>query len=270
MTVSTAVVLGAGGIGAACADVLAHQGLALVVADNDSQRVEALADRLRRRGVSVTARCVDISRRHALTELVSEIKASGPVDRLVHAAGVSPTQASRETILSVDLVGTALVLELFGPAMAPGSAAVAIASVAGTLFASKLTRDDEKALAHLPPEELGVLDVFSRSPDRATTYGLAKRGNQLRVRAQALGWARDHQARLNSVSPGLVATPMGRDELAGDDGDAIRALMSTSALDRSAQPSEIADAVAFLLADQSRYITGTDLAVDGGLLASMT
>jgi NAD(P)-dependent dehydrogenase (short-subunit alcohol dehydrogenase family) len=98
-------------------------------------------------------------------------------------------------------------------------------------------------------------------------YSLAKRGNQLRMAAAALAWGR-RGARINSISPGIIATRQGRDELAGQSGDSMRAMTAASARNRMGTPGDIAAAAAFLLSPDADFITGTDLLVDGGVTAA--
>jgi NAD(P)-dependent dehydrogenase (short-subunit alcohol dehydrogenase family) len=191
------------------------------------------------------------------------------ITQLVHTAGLSPTQASAEAVLRVDLLGVALVLDAFGEIIAPGGAGVVIASMAGHLF-PPLTAEQEHALAHTPASELLTLpDV---NPDNVTdsglAYGLAKQANHISVRQASLTWGR-RGARINSISPGTIATPMGHLELDSPMGEGIRALVAASPAGRLGAPEEIAAAAAFLLGPDASFITGIDLLVDGGVVAAL-
>ena len=125
-------------------------------------------------------RCEDV---YALVESAMGL---GQVTGLVHAAGVSPSQASVATILKVDLYGTALVLEEFGNVIERGGSGVVIASQSGHRL-PPLSVEQNKALATTPVEELLSLPFLQ--PDRLTdtlhAYQISKRGNSLRVMAEA-------------------------------------------------------------------------------------
>lgn len=159
-----------------------------------------------------------VADRGSVEALVQAAAALGAVDRIVHAAGVSPSQASIETILRVDLYGTALVLELFGNVVAPTGSAVVIASQSGHRLPS-LTPEEDRALATTPTEDLLALPMLApgRVDDTLHAYQLSKRANALRVSAEAVRWGK-RGARVNCLSPGIVITPLARDELTGPRG----------------------------------------------------
>jgi len=160
-------------------------------------------------------------------------------------------------------------LEEFGRVIAVEGAGIVISSMAGHL-APPLAAEQEKALAHTPADELLRLPVAS--PDNVTdprvAYGIAKRANRLRVQAASVAWGQ-RGARINSVSPGIISTPMGQQELASEAGQGMRAMIDASAAGRLGTPDDIAAAVAFLLGPESTFITGTDLLVDGGVVAAL-
>ena len=261
------VVIGTGGMGAAIARRLGT-GHSLVLADFDQHRVDALAEDLRGQGLLASSQRVDVSDRDSVAALAEYAASLGPVTGVAHTAGVSPQQAPVAAVLAVDLLGTALVLEEFGSVVADRGAGVVIASMGGH-FAS-LPADIELQLANTPTDEL--LDLPCLAPatltDSGAAYVLAKRANQLRVRAAAPLWG-DRGARVNSISPGIISTPMGQLELASENGASMQGMLDISSAKRLGTPEDIAHATEFLLDPRSGFITGTDLLVDGGVVAAL-
>ncbi|WP_290058591.1 SDR family oxidoreductase, partial [Amycolatopsis solani] len=230
MDLGVTVVVGAGGMGLAIARRLGA-GTTLVLGDHDEVRLERAAAELRGEGHQVVTQAVDVADRASVAALAATAAGLGAVTRLAHTAGVSPAQAPAERILRIDLLGVAFAVEEFGEVVAPGGAGVVIASMAGHRLAA-LPPGQERELAVTPVEDL--LDLpFVREAARSprTAYWLAKRGNQLRVQAAATRWG-ERRARLNSISPGVVATPMGHQELSGPGGDRMRAAVAASAAGR--------------------------------------
>src|ERR1022692_4910534 len=261
------VVVGLGGMGLAVARRLGS-GSTLVLADCNVASLEAAAVELRADGYRVVEHQTDVSEESSVASLAKMSTDLGRVEVLVHTAGVSPVQASVEAILRVDLLGTALMLDAFAATIANGGAGVFSASMAGTFF--QQDPDLEKRLATTPTSELLDLPELAPQavPDPGTAYGLAKRANQLRVRAASVIWGR-RGARVNSISPGVISTPMGAAELSGPNGDYMRQMVEASPARRLGTPHDIASAVEFLAGPNSTFVTGTDLLVDGGVVASM-
>ncbi|MFE5209966.1 SDR family oxidoreductase [Streptomyces sp. NPDC056600] len=263
------VVIGVGGMGQA---VARRQGAGsnLLLADFDEKLLESVADELRGQGHSVVTRAVDVSSHASVAALADAAAELGPVTQVVHTAGLSPVQAPAKAILAVDLLGTALVLEEFGRVIAPGGAGVMIASMAGYMVPpGALGADLEQALAHTPADDLLALPFLDADRLGAQgAYPLAKYANRLRVQAASRDWGR-RGARVNSVSPGVISTPMGRQELAGDSGAQMRAMVEASGTGRVGTPDDIAAAAAFLLGPEATFITGNDLLVDGGVVAAL-
>ena len=202
---------------------------------------------------------------HALVETTA---ARGDITGVIHAAGVSPSQATPEVILAVDLYGTALVLEEFGNVIAPGGAGVVIASQSGHRLGA-LTAEQDKALATTTTDELLALPMLQ--PDRITdtlrAYQLAKRGNSLRVMAEAVRWAK-RGARVNTISPGIIITPLAKDELTGPRGEGYRRMIEQSPAGRAGTPDEVGGLGALLMGSDGAFITGSDFLMDGGVTAS--
>jgi NAD(P)-dependent dehydrogenase (short-subunit alcohol dehydrogenase family) len=237
------------------------------LADNNEAALASVAEALSADGHQVDSRRVDVSSPESVRRLAEHAASLGAVTQVAHTAGLSPSQASAEAILAVDLLGTALVLDAFGEVIAPGGAGVMIASMAGHMF-PPLTSEQEKALAHNPPGELLHLDFISKITDPNFAYPIAKQANHIRVRAASAHWGR-RGARVNSISPGVISTPMGQQELASPVGEGMRAMIAMSATGRIGTPDDIAAATAFLLGPNASFITGTDLLVDGGVIAAI-
>jgi len=261
------VVIGAGLIGLAIARRVSA-GKHVVLADLHPETAEAAAKVLHNAGFAVSTTTVDVASRFSVAALVAKACAIGAVTRVIHAAGVSPSQAPAEVILKVDLYGTALVLELFGDVIAPGGAGVVIASMSGHRLGA-LTTEQDAALATTPTEDL--LSVPMLQLDQVTdplhAYQISKRGNALRVKAEAVRWAK-RGARVNTISPGIIITPLANDELNGPRGEGYRRMLALSPARRAGTADEVATMAALLLGDDGAFITGSDFLMDGGVTAS--
>jgi len=261
------VVIGAGSIGQAIARRVSA-GRHVLLADLRQENADAAAKVLSDAGFEVSTATVDVSSRGSVHALVGMATALGDVTGLIHAAGVSPSQASPGVILAVDLYGTALVLELFGDVIAQGGAGVVIASQSGHRLPA-LTAEENKALATTPTEELLALPMLQ--PDRVTdplhAYQLSKRANSLRVMAEAVRWGK-RGARLNTISPGIIITPLAKDELSGPRGEGYRRMIGLSAARRAGTPDEVGTVGALLMGPDGGFITGSDFLMDGGVTAA--
>jgi NAD(P)-dependent dehydrogenase (short-subunit alcohol dehydrogenase family) len=261
------VVIGPGQIGQAIAR---RVGIAkhILLADLRRENAEAAAEVMANAGYEVSVATVDVSSREAVHALVETARGLGEVTGLIHAAGVSPSQASPPTILKVDLYGTALVLEQFGNVIARGGAGVVIASQSGHRLLP-LTVEQNKALATTPAEEL--LGLSFLQPDQVTdsphAYQISKRGNSLRVMAEAVRWGK-RGARINTISPGIIMTPLAKDELTGPRGAGYRRMIELSAAGRAGTPDEVATVAALLMGPDGGFITGSDFLMDGGVTAA--
>jgi NAD(P)-dependent dehydrogenase (short-subunit alcohol dehydrogenase family) len=260
------VVIGAGQIGQAIARRVGA-GRHIVLADLRRENADAAADTLANAGFDASVVTTDVSSRPSVHALVEMAAGLGRVVGLIHAAGMSPSQASAEMILRVDLYGTALVLEEFGNVMAHGGAGVVIASQSGHRL-PPLTVEQNKALATTPVEELLGLPFLQPDEVKDTlhAYQLSKRGNSLRVMAEAVRWGK-RGARINTISPGIIITPLARDELAGPRGAGYRRMIESSASGRAGTPDEVGTVGALLLGSDGAFITGSDFLMDGGVTA---
>lgn len=261
------VVIGPGQIGQAIARRVGV-GKHVLLADMRQENAQAAAEVMANAGYNVSTATVDASSRQAVEALVATAAGLGEVTGLIHAAGVSPSQASPATILRVDLYGTALVLEQFGNVIARGGSAVVIASQSGHRL-PPLSVEQSKALATTPVEELLGLPFLQ--PDQVTdslhAYQISKRGNALRVMAEAVRWGQ-RGARLNTISPGIIITPLARDELTGPRGAGYRRMIELSPAGRAGTPDEVANVAALLMGPDGGFITGSDFLMDGGVTAS--
>jgi len=261
------VVIGAGLIGQAIARRIGA-GKHVVLADLRLENAATAAEVFRNAGFEVTTEEVDVSSRESVHTLAEQAAALGEVTALIHAAGVSPSQASPGTILRVDLYGTALVLEEFGNIVAPGGAAVVIASQSGHRLHA-LTADEDRLLATTPTEDLLGLPLLQPDvvTDSLNAYQLAKRGNVLRVRAEAVRWGK-RGARVNAISPGIIMTPLARDELTGPRAEGYLRMIELSPAGRAGTSDEVATLAALILGPDGTFITGSDFLMDGGVTAS--
>lgn len=269
-TTPVLVVIGAGGMGVAIARRLGV-GRRVVLGDVDAAHLAFLDKELSAEGYDVSVLPVDVTSAASVAEFAAHAAERGPLTSVVHTAGVSPAHASVKQILEVDLLGTALVLDEFGTRVAAQGAGVFIASMAGHL-AGPLDADVERQLATTPSTDLLGLPFLAAAAvqdNPAWAYMVAKRANLIRVRTAAGSWGL-RGARVNSISPGVIATAMGQAELDGDAGAVVRDLVAGSATGRVGTPEDIAAAVEFLVSPGASFITGTDLLVDGGVVSSVT
>ncbi|MGJ7536541.1 MULTISPECIES: SDR family oxidoreductase [unclassified Variovorax] len=261
------VVIGAGSIGQAIARRVSA-GKHVLLADLRQEGADAAAKVLANAGFEVSTAVVDVSSRASVHALVGTATALGSVTGLIHAAGVSPSQASPATILKVDLYGTALVLEEFGNVIAEGGAGVVIASQSGHRLPA-LSPEQNAALATTPTEDLLALPMLQpeQVKDSLHAYQLSKRGNSLRVMAEAVRWGK-RGARVNTISPGIIFTPLARDELTGPRGEGYRRMIEASSAKRGGTPDEVGNVGALLMGPDGGFITGSDFLMDGGVTAA--
>jgi NAD(P)-dependent dehydrogenase (short-subunit alcohol dehydrogenase family) len=261
------VVLGAGLIGQAIARRVSL-GKHVLLADLRQENADAAAKVLSDAGFEVSSATVNVSSRQSVHSLVERAMAIGSITGVIHAAGVSPTQASPDTILKVDLYGTALVLEEFCNVIAQGGAGIVIASQSGHRLPA-LTPEQNKALATTPTEELLGLPMLQSDQitDPLHAYQISKRGNSLRVMAEAVRWAK-RGARVNTISPGIICTPLAKEELAGPRGPGYRRMLDLSPAGRIGTPDEVGTVGALLMGADGGFITGSDFLMDGGVTAS--
>ena len=259
------VVIGAGGIGQAIARRVGA-GRHVVLADLRLETAESVAKTLEDAGFETSAAQADLASRESILKLIEHAKSFGPIRNLVKAAGVSPSQAPVATILKVDLYGTSVLLEEFGKVIAEGGSGIVISSQSGHRLHA-LTEEENAALATAPTEELLKLPFIASITDTLKAYQYSKRCNVLRVMGEATNWAK-RGATVNSISPGIIITPLANDELKGPRGEGYRKMLSLCPCRRAGTPDEVGDLAEFLMSSRGRWITGSDFLIDGGTTAS--
>ena len=261
------ILTGAGQIGMAIARRMGY-GMKIVVGDKRLENAEAVTKTLNEAGFDAEALEMDLSSRESVQGLVEHAASLGPVKALVNAAGVSPSQAPVEAILAVDLYGTAVLLEEAGRVIARGGVGVTISSQSGKRMPA-LTPEQDELLATTPADELLALEILQPENVRDTlhAYQLAKRCNEKRVMAEAVRWG-ERGARVNSVSPGIIVTPLALDEFNGPRGDFYKNMFAKAPAGRPGTADEVANVAELLMSERGAFITGTDVLVDGGATAS--
>ncbi|KAG9518609.1 MFS general substrate transporter, partial [Aureobasidium melanogenum] len=259
MVNEVAVLIGTGSIGLAIIRRIAA-GRTLLLADYNEQQLASIAELLRNEGYDVQTQATDISKQEAVAALAKRAASLGSVTRLVHAAGVSPNQASPRQVIHVDLLGTDYILEYFGEVMDRGGSGIVVSSQAGHM-GERLSAEVEYDLAYKPVSELQNHPILSGVKDSMEAYILAKRSNTLRVQAEAITWGQ-RGARINSISPGIICTPLARHELASPSAALYQEMIKESAAGRMGNPSEVGEIAALLLDERGAFVTGTDLLMD--------
>ena len=258
---------GAGQIGMAIARRMGY-GMKIIVGDKRKENAEVIAKILSEAGFDTVAVETDIASRESIQSMIACGQEYGEIAILVNAAGVSPSQAPIETILKVDLYGTAVVLEEVGKVICKGGTGVTISSQSGHRMPA-LTLEQDELLATTPTEELLSLDMLQPSAIRDTlhAYQMAKRCNVKRVMAEAVKWGK-RGARINSISPGIIVTPLALDEFNGPRGDFYKNMFANGPAGRPGTADEVANVAELLMSERGAFITGADFLIDGGATAS--
>ena len=267
MKLDVMILTGAGQIGMAIARRMGY-GKKIVVGDKKMENAEDVARIMNNAGFNAIPVEMDLSSRASILSLIAEARKYGEISMLVNAAGVSPSQASIETILKVDLYGTAVLLEEVGKIIKEGGVGITISSQSGYRMPA-LTADEDEQRACTPTEELLSLDILQPQNIRDTlhAYQMAKRCNVKRVMAEAVKWG-ERDARINSISPGIVVTPLALDEFNGPRGDFYKNMFAKCPAGRPGTADEIANVAELLMSDRGAFITGADFLIDGGATAS--
>lgn len=258
---------GAGQIGMAIARRIGA-GKKIVVGDKKLENAEATAKIMNEAGFDVVPVSMDLSDKESILDFVRTGQTYGEIAMLINAAGVSPSQASIETILKVDLYGTAVLLHEVGKVIKEGGVGVTISSQSGHRM-PQLTAAEDELLACTPPEELLSLEILQPENirDSLHAYQMAKRCNEKRVMYESVKWG-EKGARINSISPGIIVTPLALDEFNGVRGDFYKNMFAKCPAGRPGTADEVANVAELLMGEKGAFITGTDFLCDGGATAS--
>ncbi len=258
---------GAGQIGMAIARRVGY-GKRILVGDKSIDNANAIARVMNEAGFDVEPYQMDLSSRASIIGMIERAQELGEIATLINAAGVSPSQAPIETILAVDLYGTAVLLEEVGKVIAPGGVGVTISSQSGKRM-PQLTAEEDRQLATTPTEELLDLPLLRPENVRDTlhAYQLAKRCNEKRVMFEACRWG-EKNARINSISPGIIVTPLAIDEFNGPRGDFYKNMFAKCPAGRPGTADEVGALAELVMGPKGAFISGSDFLIDGGATAS--
>ena len=267
MIMDVMILTGAGQIGMAIARRTGY-GMKIVIGDKKPENAQAIAKIMNDAGFDVESMEMDLSSRESIKNLISKAQEYGDITMLVNAAGVSPSQAPIEAILKVDLYGTAVLLEEVGKVIKEGGVGVTISSQSGHRMPA-LTPEEDEQLACTPTEELLNLDILQPEniKDTLHAYQMAKRCNEKRVMAESVKWG-EKGARINSISPGIIVTPLAIDEFNGPRGDFYKNMFAKCPAGRPGTADEVANVAELLMSGKGAFITGADFLIDGGATAS--
>ena len=243
-------------------------GKKIVIGDKSVKNALAISEIMKNAGYDAEPFTVDLESRESILRIINAAQHFGDIRMMVCAAGVSPSQAPIETILKVDLYGTSVLMEEVGKVIAEGGTGLVVSSQSGHRMPA-LTPEQDEQLACTPTEELLNLDILQPENIRDTlhAYQLAKRCNVKRVMAEACKWGK-RGARINSVSPGIIVTPLAIDEFNGPRGDFYKNMFAKCPAGRPGTADEVANVAELLLGEKSAFITGSDFLMDGGATAS--
>ena len=259
--------LGAGSMGTAIVRRIGA-GRKILLGDISEETLQRVGEDFRRCGYDVETLQVNALQKESVEAFAKKAAELGPVMYFIDTAGASPNQASPEHIVNLDMVGTGYAVDAFGEVMAESGAGLLISSQAAYMYA--IPNDIELQLVNTPTEELKNVKFIQEvaMKDSGLAYMIAKRMNHLQAqRAAATTWNK-RRARINTISPGIIVTPLAYDEFNAN-GEGYQRMIDASPARRTGTSDEIAEAAAFLLGEHAKFITGTDLLIDGGVIASI-
>lgn len=259
--------LGAGSMGTAIVRKIAA-GKKILLGDISEENLERVKKDFMYGGYDVETCVVNALEKDSIEAFAKKAASLGDVKYFIDTAGASPNQAKPEHIVALDMVGTGYALDAFGKVMAQGGAGIVISSQAAYMY--PFPYEAEQEVINSPTEKLAELSIVKdvAMQNSGLAYMIAKRVNHLQaIRAAAGAW-KERRARINTISPGVIVTPLAYDEFNAN-GDGYQAMIDASAAERTGTSDEIAEAAAFLLGEHAGFITGTDLLIDGGVIASI-
>ena len=261
------LLVGAGQIGMAIARRVGFD-KKIIIGDKKIENAEAISTIMTNAGFDAMPVYCDLSSRESILKFISIGQQYGEISMLINSAGVSPSQAPIETILKVDLYGTAVLLEEVGKVIKPGGVGITISSQSGKRMKA-LTKEEDELLATTPTEELLNLEILQPKniKDTLHAYQLAKRCNEKRVMFEACRWG-EKKARINSISPGIIVTPLAIDEFNGIRGDFYKNMFKNCPAGRPGTADEVGALAELIMSNQGNFITGSDFLIDGGATAS--
>ena len=259
--------LGAGSMGTAIVRRIAA-GRKILLGDISEKNLEQVAHDFLYSGYDVETMIVNALEKDSAEAFAEKAASLGDVKYFIDTAGASPNQAFPEHILKLDMVGTGYALDAFGKVMAAGGAGLVISSQTGYMYS--IPNEIELQILKTPTEELMDLPFIQETAMQRSgiAYMIAKRVNHLQAQKAAATTWKERRARINTISPGVIVTPLAYDEFAAA-GEGYQNMIDTSAAERTGTSDEIAEAGAFLLGEHAGFITGTDLLIDGGVIASI-
>ena len=259
--------LGAGSMGTAIVRRIAA-GKKILLGDISEKNLEKVSHDFRYSGYDVETMIVNALKKVSVEAFAEKAASLGPVMTFIDTAGASPNQAKPEHIIALDMVGTGYAVDAFGKVTAPGGAGLIISSQTGYMY--PIPYETEQEILYTPTEKLAELPIVKEiaMQNSGWAYMIAKRVNHLQaMKAAATTW-KARRARINTLSPGIIVTPLAYDEFAAA-GEGYQRMIDASAAERSGTSDEIAEASAFLLGEHAGFITGTDLLIDGGTIAAI-
>ena len=259
------VLLGTGQIGMAIIRRVGY-GKHVVLADLKQEMADKARKTLYNAGFECSSITTDLGSKESILELVKYSTNIGNVKGLVCAAGVSPSQAPIELVLKVDLYGTSVLMEEFGKIISEGGSGIIISSQSGHRLGT-LSQEENEQLANTKTDELLNLQMLKTIKNTLEAYQYSKRCNVLRVASESVKWGKKG-ARINSISPGIIITPLANDELNGPRGDNYKKMIDGCPVRRAGTPDEVGDLAAYLMSEKAGFITGSDFLIDGGTTAS--
>ncbi|MGW8123594.1 SDR family oxidoreductase [Roseivirga echinicomitans] len=254
---------GAGGIGMACAKTLTDY--KLVITDYSQAAVDKAVTELKSAKINAVGFACDITDKAAVNKLTDFTAEQGHFTGLVHAAGVSGTVGNPEVVFNINLLGTDIIVDAFYDLAQEGSAVVLFSSMVG----HTIPPNPEYDVALLKPQ---AADAFKKiapfiGGNADNMYNFSKRGVMLICKDNAMRYGKKG-ARIVSISPGIIMTQMAQ-KAAEEHPERMKLMKQLTPAGRNGQSEDIADVVKFLLSKDARFITGTDILVDGGILSEL-